>query len=123
MTQEAILVIVILAAMLVGTIFMALISIRRQNEDIDDLDDAYRYLREGYDHVMEELKEVNQKYAKSLDDREKSYNEILVMYKKLEIELDKKDAEIMRLQYKLNNTADILEDLTNEKEEAKKEDC
>lgn len=89
------------------------------------------YLEEDCNRLYDKLDEVENKnidlvvkYSASLDEHNKALDDISNKYKKLELELEKKDLEIERLNAILNyakNDVAVTEELINEKEEVKKE--
>ena len=127
-------IIIMLALLSVGTIVMLIFTAKKHSNDIIDLMYMYDSLRDKYNYANEKISEINTSWSKSLDDREKSYNDIYLKCKKLEIELGEREAEIIKLQTKLYSINQSMHDtltvdtskgpdleVQNEKEEAKKE--
>lgn len=115
-------VIVSLAVCLMCTAVMLFIMAKKQTQDIDWLMDAYSNMTDKYNDSMLRINELNAQYSKSLDDRERSFNDIQLRCKKLEIELGEKEAEIIKLQAKLYSLSDVMNsEVLYEKEEVKKE--
>ena len=83
------------------------------------------YLQEDYVRICDTLDDVEKmhidfmlKYSNSIDEHNKALDDISNKYKKLELELEKKDLEIERLNAILNyakNDVAVTEELVNEK--------
>jgi len=116
--------IIALLIVLVGTAFTFVLAMARQKKDIEGMEDAYIYLKKSYDRSLNMLDDINAKYAKSLDERERLLNDMNLMRKKFELEIDKRDEEIARMDAILSYTSHnnvIASEVSNEKEEVKKE--
>lgn len=126
--------IIMLALLSFSTIMLLIFTAKKHSNEIMDLMYMYNSLRERNNETNEKISEINTSWSKSLDDREKSYNDIYLKCKKLEIELGEREAEIIKLQTKLYSINQSMHDaltvdtskgpdseVQNEKEEAKKE--
>lgn len=98
---------------------------RQQAEEFGDMIERNQYLQRQNDHLNSEIAEVNLKYSGSLDTREKSYNDIYMECKRLQLELNSANEEIERLKSTnrvLSAINDNLKEAKDEKEEVKEED-
>ena len=73
------------------------LTLKKKEDDIRGMQDAYSYLRRAYDNSLKNINEINSRYSASLDERERFVNETTIRIKKLEMEIDAKNAEIDRL--------------------------
>jgi len=89
--------IVALLIVLVGIIILFALIIHRLRLDFNDLEKHYDLLIESHEYDLDKLVDINAKYAKSLDERERLLNDMNLMRKKLEIEIDKRDSEIAKM--------------------------
>ena len=127
MSTERILIISLIMTIIALAILFTIV-VYRLREDISGMQDAYALLMKSYDRALDVADDINTKYAKCLDDREKFLNETNVRIKKLEIEIDKRDSEIARMDAIINyarfepDRDPVPEETENEKEEVKKED-
>jgi prefoldin subunit 5 len=97
---------------------------KQQAEEFGDMIERNQYLQRQNDHLNSEIAEVNLKYSGSLDTREKSYNDIYMECKRLQLELNSANEEIERLKSTnrvLSAINDNLKEAKDEKEEVKKE--
>ena len=97
---------------------------RQQAEEFGDMIERNQYLQKQNDYLNSEIAEVNLKYSGSLDTREKSYNDIYMECKRLQLELNSANEEIERLKSTnrvLSAINDNLKEAKDEKEEVKKE--
>jgi hypothetical protein len=113
--------IIALLIVLVGTVFTFVLAMARHKKDIECMEDAYEYLRKSYDQSLDMLDDINSKYAKSLDERERLLNDMNLMRKKLELEIDKRDEEIANMDKLLGYAKYQNSEVQDEKEEVKKE--
>ena len=90
-------IILALAVCIMCFIVAIVLTVKKKEDDICGLKQAYSYLYDNYEYSLKTVADINGKYSKSLDDREKFLNEANVRIKKLELELEAKDAEIDRL--------------------------
>ena len=74
---------------------------KQQAEEFGDMIERNQYLQRQNDYLNSEIAEVNLKYSGSLDTREKSYNDIYMECKRLQLELGTKDAEIEKLRSRI----------------------
>ena len=100
--------VVLLALVSIATIALLIFTAKKHSNDIIDLMYMYDSLRDKYNEASDKISEINTSWSRSLDDREKSYNDIYLKCKKLEIELGEREAEIIRLQSKLCSFTDTL---------------
>ena len=122
-------IIIMLALLSVGTIVMLIFTAKNQSDNIADLYESYDRMRNNYTESIAKQNELNTSYSKSLDERERSLNDFNIRIKKLELELEAKNTEIEKLRSRIAvielpvDIAKITKEvITNEKEEAKKED-
>lgn len=97
---------------------------KQQAEEFGDMIERNQYLQRQNDYLNSEIAEVNLKYSGSLDTREKSYNDIYMECKRLQLELNSANEEIERLKSTnrvLSAINDNLKEAKDEKEEVKKE--
>lgn len=97
---------------------------KQQAEEFGDMIERNQYLQRQNDYLNSEISEVNLKYSGSLDTREKSYNDIYMECKRLQLELNSANEEIERLKSTnrvLSAINDNLKEAKDEKEEVKKE--
>ena len=97
---------------------------KQQAEEFGDMIERNQYLQRQNDHLNSKIAEVNLKYSGSLDTREKSYNDIYMECKRLQLELNSANEEIERLKSTnkvLSAINDNLKEAKDEKEEVKKE--
>lgn len=97
---------------------------KQQAEEFGDMIERNQYLQKQNDYLNSEIAEVNLKYSGSLDTREKSYNDIYMECKRLQLELNSANEEIERLKSTnrvLSAINDNLKEAKDEKEEVKKE--
>ena len=90
-------IIIMLALLSVGTITMLIFTAKNQSDNIADLYESYDRMRNNYTESIAKQNELNTNYSKSLDERERSLNDFNIRIKKLELELEAKNAEIERL--------------------------
>lgn len=93
---------------------------RQQAEEFGDMIERNQYLQRQNDYLNSEIAEVNLKYSGSLDTREKSYNDIYMECKRLQLELNSANEEIERLKSTnrvLSAINDNLKEAKDEKEE------
>ena len=79
------------------TVLINILTLKKQENTIQNMEDSYDFLRTRYTETLDEINDINGRYSKSLDDREKFLNDCTVKIKRLEIELEAKNAEIERL--------------------------
>ena len=117
--------IIFLTVAAAGLISAIVFRERDNKEKIEYLEEDCNRLCDKLDEVENKNMELIVKYSASLDEHNKALDDISNKYKKLELELEKKDLEIERLSHineVFNQLANVEEGSTNEKEEAKKED-
>lgn len=90
-------VILALSVCIICFITALVLTMKKKEDDICRIEQAYSRLRDDYDYSMKTVADINGKYSNSLDDREKFLNEANVRIKKLELEIEAKNAEIERL--------------------------
>ena len=116
---------IVCASLMVYEILMS----KKHQEELGDADEEISRLIDKYSDAQDTITKLNDNFATSIDTHNKAYDDILVRYKKLELELADKDMEIMKLTFKLNeqNAKEAVEiintfkETTNEKEEVKEE--
>lgn len=120
--------IIALIVLFIGVSAMLIFTAKNQSDNIADLYESYDRMRNNYTESIAKQNELNTSYSKSLDERERSLNDFNIRIKKLELELDAKNAEIERLRGRIAvielpvDIAKITKEvITNEKEEVKKE--
>ena len=90
-------IIILLALCSVGTVILLTLVLKNQKNSIESMEDAYSFLRGRYDESLRTIADINGKYSKCLDERERNLNEYSIKIKKLELEIEAKNAEIERL--------------------------
>ena len=94
-------IIIMLALLSVGTIVMLIFTAKNQSDNIADLYESYDRMRNNYTESIAKQNELNTSYSKSLDERERSLNDFNIRIKKLELELEAKNAEIEKLRSRI----------------------
>ena len=117
--MEKFLILALMLIILLMAITFAL-TIKKFKADIQEINDSYEYLKNDWYHSTKIIDDINAKYSKSLDERERLLNESNVRIKKLEIEIDKKDAEIAKMQAVIEFAK--MKENNDEKEKVEKED-
>lgn len=105
--------IIMLALLSFSTIALLIFTAKKHSDEIVDLMYMYDSLRERNNEMNEKISDLNTSWSRSLDDREKSYNDIYLKCKKLEIELGEREAEIIKLQTKLYSINQSMHDALN----------
>lgn len=107
-------IIILLALCSVGTVILLALVLKNQKNSIESMEDAYSFLRGHYDESIRTIADINGKYSKCLDERERNLNEYSIKIKKLELDLEERNTEIEKLTMKYEVARNALNALKNE---------